>query len=91
MTSHVPAPAVLASASLMLALLAGCAAEPTPPSTVVAHDCSGADAPTGSNIVRRDRCMPITEEEREAQRRQAETMREGQRRLELPRPTGGRN
>lgn len=91
MTSHGPIPSRLATAGLMLALLAGCATEPAAPRTVVAHDCSGVEAPTGSNIVRRDRCFPITEEERDAQRRQAEEMREGQRRLEMPRPSGGQN
>lgn len=82
-----------AAALAALVLLAGCTspAQPPAPGTVVAHDCSGVEPPIGSHIKRRGQCLPLTDEERDAQRRQAAEMREGQRRLELPRPTGGQN
>ena len=67
--------------SLMSCLaLAACASAPDSTSTAQTEDCMQREPATGSLIVRREACVPVTEESRAEARRRAEAVRDQQER-----------
>lgn len=84
---------VLALPSLLALATLGCAT--SPPTTTAAQtsdDCITREAPIGSHVPRATRCPGTSTAaglERDAQRDQAERIREDQNRRNLPRPPAG--
>ena len=82
----------LISVTALCALLAACASEPTPKpegQQAAARPCA-AEASLGSNIARRGNCRPMTPEELDQARADAERLREGTTRLIVPVGATGR-
>ena len=71
------------------ALVAACASTVDPERTNVTLDCPAREPITGSNIVRRYRCVGMSEQTREEAQRQAEILRDDAQRNQLLRPSGG--
>ncbi|SHM83294.1 hypothetical protein SAMN02787076_02287 [Rhizobacter sp. OV335] len=80
----------------LCALLAACASDPAPkPQTAPAQQTAAApkcpaEASIGSNIARRGTCRPMTPEEIEAARADAERIRDGTSRMIVPTGATGR-
>lgn len=62
------------------AALCACASDPTSVAENKAPACVNGDPPTGTMVIRRDRCVETSEEKRDQARRQIEAMQEDQRR-----------
>ncbi|MBL8361745.1 MAG: hypothetical protein JNN18_14720 [Rubrivivax sp.] len=90
---RVLAAAGLALVALAAASLPGCATDPSAPADAqAAADCITREPPIGSNVPRAMRCPGSSAAsglERDAQRDQAERIRDDQNRRNLPRPSAG--
>ena len=72
----------------LLILLTGCASE-TPAGPVAERvDCVNSSSPTGTMIIRRESCVPVSDEARAEARRRAEEMQAQQERSRLTAPGG---
>jgi len=81
------------SLAALCALLTACASEPAPTpqaQQVAAIPKCAPEVTTGSNISRRGTCRPMTPEEIDAARADAERLRDGTSRLMVPTGATGR-
>lgn len=68
-------------AAMLVAALAACAAGPDDASAKPDTGCAAGEPRIGSLVVRKESCLPLTPEEREAARRQIEAMQAEQERV----------
>lgn len=90
--SITPAAAGLRVAAVAAALVGCATAPPSPDTAQAAADCITREPPIGSNVPRAMRCPGSSTAsglERDAQRDQAERIRDDQNRRNLPRPSAG--
>jgi len=78
--------AIRALMTLVVMGLVGCASAPDTERASGTVTCAAGEPATGSQIVRRDRCIEVSDETRAEARRKLEEMQEAQRRS---RPTKG--
>ncbi len=72
---------VITVAGALVSALASCASGDSGGQSSVSAACPAGEPRTGTSIVRRDKCIPTTAEEREAARRQAELLQAEQDRI----------
>jgi len=74
--------------TVLLVGLAGCANEPAAVAAAEQQDCVSRTSPTGTMIIRREACVPVSDEARAEARRRAEEMQAQQERSRRTAPGG---